>query len=137
MAESLRNTEPVRASETAVATMPLDAGSLIQVAAWLVVVVGLILLSAWLFRRFSGVGTGGAGLIRVLTAISLGSRDRIALIQAGDKQILIGVSPGRINTLHVFDEPVMTPPPQNSSGVAGTSEFARRLQELVGKGSRQ
>ena len=113
---------------------PVGAESLVQVALWLAVVIAAILLCAWLLRRFGGMTTGGSGVIRVLTAISLGSRDRIALIQAGDKQILLGISPGRINTLHVFDEPVL--PDAAANTPSGQTEFARKLQELLGKGAR-
>ena len=53
---------------------------------------------------------------------------------AGDKQILLGISPGRINTLHVFDEPVL--PDAAANTPSGQTEFARKLQELLGKGAR-
>ena len=56
------------------------------------------------------------------------------LIQAGDKQILIGVSPGRINTLHVFEEPVIDSPVQDGAYTGAQTEFARKLQGFLGKG---
>jgi flagellar protein FliO/FliZ len=30
------------------------------------------------------------------------------LVQVGGKQLLLGVAPGRVNTLHVLDEPIAT-----------------------------
>jgi Cu(I)/Ag(I) efflux system membrane fusion protein len=50
------------------------------------------------------------------------TRERIALVDVGGKQILIGVTPQAIRTLHVFDEPVVAP----DEPVSG--DFARKLQ---------
>ncbi len=36
----------------------------------------------------------------------MGSRERIVLLQVGEEQVLIGVSPGRINKLHVLNKPI-------------------------------
>ncbi len=34
------------------------------------------------------------------------SEERVVLVQVGKQQLLIGVAPGRVSTLHVLDEPV-------------------------------
>ena len=44
--------------------------------------------------------------LRVVATLPVGTRERIAIIQAGDAQVLIGLSPGRIQTLHVLERPV-------------------------------
>lgn len=120
-----------QAGEQGMTAMP-SLGSALQVLFWLVVIVGLILLCAWILRRAGGMATGRGGVIRILTAISLGSRDRIALVEVGEKQILLGISPGRINTLHVFDEPVLDASSDQAPG-GRQSEFARRLQSTMQK----
>lgn len=82
---------------------------LLQVLASLGLVIGLLLLVLWLLRRFNGIGQGaGVGSpLRVIASVGLGQRERAVLLAAGDQQILIGVAPGHIATLHVFDEPVV------------------------------
>lgn len=120
-----------QAGEQGMTAMP-SLGSALQVLFWLAVIVGLILLCAWILRRAGGMSGGRGGVIRILTAISLGSRDRIALVEVGDRQILLGISPGRINTLHVFEEPVLDSSSEPVSGGAH-SEFARRLQSTMRK----
>jgi len=45
----------------------------------------------------------------------------------GGQQILLGITPSAIRTLHVFDEPVV------EAGSAGSGDFARRLQGMIGK----
>ncbi|MAC21610.1 flagellar biosynthetic protein FliO, partial [Marinobacter sp.] len=42
-------------------------------------------------------------------------------------QILLGITPSTIRTLHVFDQPVV------DAGNAGSSDFARKLQSMIGK----
>ncbi len=50
---------------------------------------------------------------------ALGPRDRLVLVQVGEEQILLGLTPGRITPLHVLKTPVQRatrpkPPRQNS-----------------------
>ncbi len=58
----------------------------------------------------------------------LGPRDRLVLVQVGEEQILLGLTPGRITPLHVLKEPVHLP-----DGEPATPEFAQRLLELLNK----
>lgn len=55
-------------------------------------------------------------------------RDRLVLVQVGEEQILLGLTPGRITPLHVLKEPVHLP-----DGEPATPEFAQRLLELLNK----
>ncbi|MDO9476159.1 MAG: flagellar biosynthetic protein FliO [Pseudohongiella sp.] len=78
-----------------------------QTLLWLLLVVGLILLLAWLARRIGGLQLQNAGAIKMLSMLPVGNKERIALVQVGDKQLLIGIAPGRVNTLHVFEQAVI------------------------------
>jgi len=51
------------------------------------------------------------------------------LVQVGNEQILLGLSPGTITALHVLKEPVQVP----GTTEKATPEFAQRLMELMGK----
>lgn len=84
----------------------LSGGYLLQVFASLAVVIGLLMGVLWLLRRFNGVGRSGGGQLHILASVSLGQRERAVLIAAGGKQLLLGVAPGNVRTLHVFDEPI-------------------------------
>jgi len=79
-------------------------------------------LLAWAVRRFTNIGPRSAGAMRVLSALPVGNRERIALVQVGDRQLLIGVAPGHVSTLHVFEEnivPQQAPFAQSGSTSAG------------------
>jgi flagellar protein FliO/FliZ len=105
------------------------AAQLGQTALGLLAVVAVILGLAWLLRRVQQVSPRGGQVIELLGARSLGPRDRLVLVQVGQEQILLGLSPGRITPLHVLQHPVETTAP----GEPVAPEFAQRLMELLGK----
>ena len=124
--------EPV-ATATAAAAPAVSsgvAGQLTQLVFGLLLVLGLIFFLAWLLRRVQQAGPAGKGqVIELIGSRALGPRDRLMLVQVGNEQILLGLSPGTITALHVLKEPVQVP------GITekATPEFAQRLMELMGK----
>ncbi|CAI8915462.1 flagellar protein FliO/FliZ [Pseudomonas poae] len=103
-------------------------GQLTQLVLGLLLVVGLIFVLAWLMRRVQSIGPGNAQVIEMIGSRALGPRDRLVLVQVGEEQILLGITPGRITPLHVLKTPVPTTQSQPA-----TPEFAQRLMELLGK----
>ena len=77
-----------------------------QVLLGLLAVIAAIGASAWVGRRVLRVSAGAGGHLRLLGGLSLGPRERVVLIQAGETQLLVGVAPGRVQTLHVLAEPL-------------------------------
>lgn len=118
---------PAAALAATAKSVPSAGGSLLATFLSLALVIAVILVMAWLFRRLQGRVGGALGGLRVVGGVSLGTRERAVLVQAGDKQLLIGVAPGRVNTLHVFDEPVEG---VGQPSVAGES-FAERLRKTL------
>ncbi|MFE8069515.1 flagellar biosynthetic protein FliO [Marinobacteraceae bacterium S3BR75-40.1] len=94
----------------------------------LVAVVGVILLCAWLVKRMQGLQGTTSQAMKILAVLPVGQRERVALIEVGHTQILLGITPQSIRTLHVFDEPVV----DNSQGI--NSDFASRLQAMLNRG---
>ncbi|MBE0485306.1 flagellar biosynthetic protein FliO [Marinobacter sp.] len=112
--ESARN-----APDTVATIMSLGVG--------LLAVIAVIYGCAWLIRRMNGMTGMNNNAIKVVSVLAIGARERIALVEVGGQQILLGITPSTIRTLQVFDEPVVdaaNPP---------SSEFARRLQGMIGK----
>lgn len=118
------------ASEEAPVTTSAAAdpvGSLASLGLGLAAVIALIFGCAWLVRRMNGLAGLNSQLMKVVAVMNLGTRERIVLLDVGGKQILVGITPSTIRTLHVFDEPVADPTNLESS------DFARRLQAMIGK----
>ena len=83
------------------------AASLGQVTLSLLLVLGAVFAAAWLVRRLRGLGKFGSPAIQVIADVGLGPKERAVLVQVGHQQLLLGVAPGRISTLHVLGEPVL------------------------------
>nr|WP_189664176.1 flagellar biosynthetic protein FliO [Pseudomonas sp. SWRI111] len=126
--------EPSATATAPVAAAPMVnsgvAGQLTQLVFGLLLVVGLIFFLAWLLRRVQQAGPAGKGqVIELIGSRALGPRDRLLLVQVGNEQILLGLSPGTITALHVLKEPVEVP--DNSE--KATPEFAQQLLKILGK----
>ena len=100
---------------------------LASVAVGLVFIVALILVLGWFLRRFNQGGLFNNSSIKIIASLPLGTRERLAVIDVGGQQLLLGITATQINTLHVFDEPVIAP--GDNSPVA--SEFGKKLMTLL------
>lgn len=95
-------------ASSAGATAPLGTLSPAVPATWpmlgaLLLVVGLILLLGKLVKRVQGTRAGAGAALSVKGGVQVGAKERVVWMQAGETHLLLGVSPGRVQTLHVFD----------------------------------
>lgn len=97
----------------------------VQLLLGLAFVIALIYACAWIMRRVGAGGMSGAGSMRVIASLPVGSKERVVLVQVGETQMLLGVAPGSVNTLQVFTEPVVTTEP--------TNPFAEKLKFALGQ----
>ncbi len=107
----------------------VDSGAWVNAILGLIAVVSLIFLVAWFVKRFTGFAVSNQQQMRIVSAIPVGTRERIALVEIADKQILVGITQHNINLLHSFEEPVV-----NKNDKTGP-DFASRLQSILSKGS--
>ena len=80
--------------------------NLVEVTLGLLTVLGLIFAVAWIVKRYGSFNTTAGGSLKIVGGLSLGQKERVMLVQVGEKQILLGVAPGRVETLHVLEEPI-------------------------------
>ena len=102
---------------------PLSTQNLVNTAVGLVAVLALMLLLAWLARRFMNMPAGGGrGQLQIVGGVSLGSREKAVLLVVEGRRLLVGVSPGNVRTLLVLDE-----------GEPGATDFAATLKQAGGR----
>tara|TARA_R110002095_G_scaffold8809_6_gene14312 strand:+ start:93 stop:521 length:429 start_codon:yes stop_codon:yes gene_type:complete len=108
---------------------PMSTANLAQWTVGLIFVLLMIIAIAWVAKRFAGFsGNRHTGQLKILSGISLGSREKALLIRAGQQYILLGVAPGRVENLHTFaageisEETTQTP-----------SGFQESLQKMMNK----
>ncbi|GAA5316919.1 MAG: flagellar biosynthetic protein FliO [Candidatus Pelagadaptatus aseana] len=100
-----------------------------QVVVALMFVVAMIFALAWFFKKMGHGSLVGSQHIKLVANMPLGTRERIALVEVGDKQLLLGITAHQINTLHSFDEPVVS-----SDDPKELSEFGKKIKEIIGSG---
>jgi flagellar protein FliO/FliZ len=84
------------------APSPLGGGVLLETAGGLLLILALIFAISRLLRRFGRLPMASKGDIQVLSGVSLGPRERAVLLRVGGTRLLVGVAPGRVQTLHVL-----------------------------------
>lgn len=99
---------------------------LIKTVVALCFVLLVIFMLSRLVRSFNSSGKLNKGPIRVLAGTTIGNRERLVIVQAGDTQLLLGVGPAGIVKLEKFDRPVIT-----DDTDAGSS-FRDQLQNIIG-----
>jgi len=135
VAFAAEETRPFAAPSAVPSAAPPGVGSLGQVTLALALVLAVIFAAAWGVRRMRGFGRAASGTLDVLADLPLGQKERAVLIRVGTKQILLGVAPGRVSTLHVLTEPVemAAPPIAPSGGSPEKPTFKSLLMKSLGK----
>jgi flagellar protein FliO/FliZ len=105
-----------------------------DMAGWgfsLIVVLGVFFLCVWGIRKFGGLSVNNKGeRMRLLGGLTLGMREKVMLLQVGNKQLVLGVTPGRIETLLVLEGDDCL---HNDAPSAETAEltFAQKLAQAL------
>jgi len=122
--------------------------ALAQTLVGLVVVILAIYALAWTLKRLNMAGLGQKNAIQVVSALALGTREKAILIDVEGKQLLLGVAPGRVSTLHVFDQAVVHVEPKfdkeaeqknaqmSSLAANSVSEFSKKLNTFLGQSNK-
>lgn len=91
----------------------------------LVGVIGFIFALAWMAKRFGGLSAMGMRDLKVVAAMPVGTREKVAIIDVKGQQFLIGITAQNINHLHTFAEPAISEQEKRSG------EFAQKLASIM------
>lgn len=110
----------------------LNVDSLLQVLIALISVICIIFILSVLVKKFNILPGGSSGLIKIISGISLTSKDRLLLIQVGDEQILVSTSPSGINKIHELGTAVV---PEAISSVENhkAGSFSSLLNSVISR----
>lgn len=101
------------------------AGSLLQVVLGLIAVLGLMAAAAWTLKRFGVARLAGGTTVKVVGGVSVGSRERILVVEVAEQWIVVGVAAGRVNALATM------PRQENAAAVAQPDHFAARFKRAI------
>ena len=85
---------------------PLSLSYVIQILISFLAVVIFIFLLAWLMRKTGRFGSGSGQTIKIISSMSLGMREKIMILNVGGENIVVGIAPGQIRTLHVLNSEI-------------------------------
>ena len=85
--------------------VPVGGWQIAKVAAALLLVVAAIVATAAGLKRLKSIQAAHGSHMRIIDGISVSTRDRIVLLEVDEQRLLVGISPGRIERLHVFERP--------------------------------
>lgn len=108
--------------------MDNPAFGIMQMLLGLALVLGLIVLASWALKRFGAGVSSSVSAIKVLTAASVGPRERVVLVEIGDTWLVLGVAPGRVSALHQLPRQALPAPEPAAPGFGKWLAEARRAQ---------
>ncbi|WDZ98031.1 flagellar biosynthetic protein FliO [Herbaspirillum sp. WKF16] len=112
------------------ASLPSSTGSVFTMLLGLIAVLALIAGVAWLFKRLGLTqNLAGNAAARVIGGVSVGTRERVMVIEVGDQWIVVGVAPGRVNALTTMPRQEVAATQQ----AAGAPAFASWLKQTMDK----
>lgn len=101
-------------------------GELVRVLLSLLGIVVLIFAAGWMSRRLQARTTPGGRRMRCVETMAVGARDRLMLIDADGKRLLIGVGQGGMRTLHVYEGQAPAPEAAPQSPIAPFGDVLAR-----------
>lgn len=107
----------------------LGLAALGKTAFALLLVVGVIVLCAWLIRRLAPGQAGAGQHLKVIASRAVGPKERVVIVALEDTWLVLGVGGGQVTKLDQRPAPA-TPPPPAADPVAPTSFAARFAQAL-------
>lgn len=117
------------ASSATAPTNPTSAGSLIQVVFGLAVVLGLMAAVAWAMKHFTAARMSSGAPVKIIGGVAVGNRERIMVVEVADQWIVVGVAPGRVNTLSTMPRQESTGQPAGSSSATGFSSWLKKAAD--------
>ncbi len=99
--------------------------SLLPLLGGLIVVLAMIPAAAWLLRRAGIAQRPSVSGLRVVSQLALGPRERVVIVEAGERRWLLGVSAAGITRLGTL------PPGSRAEDAPGAEPTPGRFADLI------
>jgi flagellar protein FliO/FliZ len=109
---------------------PAPAGpSLLPMLLVLALVLALIPVSMWLLKRLGAGSPASAAGMKVVGQLPLGPRERLVIVEAGERWLLLGVTAASINRVGTLPKGALPEGAPTGTGFAQLLNAARRSHE--------
>lgn len=93
----------------------------------LLLIIGLILLGAWVVKLVNPQRALHSQRLRVIASTGVGQRERVVIVEVENTWLVLGVASGQVSKLHELAKP----PNTVSASPAEQDSFALRLGRLL------
>jgi len=107
------------------ASPPDLGGGLLQLGFGFLVILALLLGTLWLLKRVAAPHGHQGGLLRVVGSAAIGPRERVVVVEIGERWLVVGVAPGQVTALHDLPRGEASPPPPQGG------DFAARIRRAL------
>lgn len=104
----------------------IEGPDILSLGASMLIVIGTVIALGWLYSRLRFNGGGRGSVIKIVASHGLGPKERLLLVEVGDRQLLVGMTASSVQTLHAFDRPVAA-----EEVISETPGFAGRLRAAI------
>jgi len=131
--------EPRAASGTLVApavgagaSIPsLGMAGVLQALAGLAAVLALVMVLAWIARRFGLQAPRMGSAVKVVGGVMLTPKERVVVVEVQGTWLVLGVAPGKVNMLHAL--PAEIDEPDDAADSESAIPFADRLRDSLAR----
>lgn len=110
----------------------VSSGSIAQIIISLLLVLAAVVLVAWVLKRISMPRHGAGSLMRIVTSVAVGQRERVVLVEINDTWLVVGVAPGQVRTLYSMPRTEL-PEPEAGDRSATDGKFQNWLKQVMEK----
>jgi flagellar protein FliO/FliZ len=103
---------------------------MLKMVAGLLLVLAIIGAIAWALKRFAFHPNTASGAIKIIASAAVGQRERIVLVEVENTRLVLGVAPGRVNTLHCIDRS-STKSFSDTLPESNSSKFQEQLNQSI------
>lgn len=124
--------ETARPAYTPPPPAALSSGSVMQVIFSLLLVLAAVAVVAWIMKRINLPQHGASRLLKVISGVAVGPRERVVLMEVNDTWLVLGVAPGQVRTLHTMPKGTIPAGSVNSASDPD-GKFQGWLKQMVEK----
>lgn len=107
-----------------------DVGeNVLQLVTGLVGVLAILIGALWLLKKLVVQRGHGSGLMKVIAATAVGTRERVVIVEVGSTWLVLGVAPGRVSALAEVPRQAL-PSSEQADAAASTANFSDWLRRL-------
>lgn len=111
----------------------VSSGSILQVILSLLLVLAAVALVAWILKRINLPQHGKGSLLKVVSGVAVGQRERIVLVEIDDIWLVVGVAPGQVRTLHSMPKAESLTSHADTPNTANGKNFQSWLKQVMEK----